>query len=268
MLGKLIKHEFKETSKLMLPLYLVLVVITILGRIVAQSIMNSGNADSSTVMAIFNILSVFIYVVGLIVISIASYIYLIMRFYKNLFSNEGYLMHTLPVTSWQLLISKLVTAFIWFISETILIFLSIFCIFANNYVFEEISKFLNAYGGFDGLTRTFCGMGGVQTVLYFVLFLIISCLSGILLPYVSICIGQLWQKHKVAGSFLSFFGISFLLQLFSSTYTAFSMNSIDASQEVVFLMKTYNLGMLSSAVVAVAAFIGSGLLMKKKVNLD
>ena len=46
------------------------------------------------------------------------------------------------------------------------------------------------------------------------------------------------------------------------------MNSIDASQEVVFLMKTYNLGMLSSAVVAVAAFIGSGLLMKKKVNLD
>ena len=87
MLGKLIKHEFKETSKLMLPLYLVLVVITILGRIVAQSIMSSGNADSSTVMAIFNILSVFIYVVGLIVISIASYIYLIMRFYKNLFSN-------------------------------------------------------------------------------------------------------------------------------------------------------------------------------------
>ena len=132
MLGKLIKHEFKETSKLMLPLYLVLVVITILGRIVAQSIMISGNADSSTIMAIFNILSVFVYVVGLIVISIASYIYLIMRFYKNLFSNEGYLMHTLPVTSWQLLISKLVTAFIWFISETILIFLSIFCIFANN----------------------------------------------------------------------------------------------------------------------------------------
>ena len=141
MLGKLLKHEFKETSKRMLPLYLVLVVITILGRIVAQSIMISGNADSSTIMAIFNILSVFIYVVGLIVISIASYIYLIMRFYKNLFSNEGYLMHTLPVTSWQLLISKLVTAFIWFISETILIFLSIFCIFANNYVFEEISKF-------------------------------------------------------------------------------------------------------------------------------
>lgn len=38
MLGKLMKHEFKTTSKVILPLYLILVVLTIFARIFAQSL--------------------------------------------------------------------------------------------------------------------------------------------------------------------------------------------------------------------------------------
>ena len=41
-------------------------------------------------------------------------IYFAIRFYKNLYTDEGYLMHTLPVKPWMLIVSKLTIGTIWF----------------------------------------------------------------------------------------------------------------------------------------------------------
>ena len=38
---------------------------------------------------------------------------ILQRFYKNLLSGEGYLMHTLPVRPWQHIASKLIAAVVW-----------------------------------------------------------------------------------------------------------------------------------------------------------
>ena len=108
MLGKLMKHEFKTTSKVILPLYLILVVLTIFARIFAQSLFTAENSNIDSIgFGLFGGLSVILYILGLFAVSIASFIYLLVRFYKNLFGDEGYLMHTLPVTSWELLSSCL-----------------------------------------------------------------------------------------------------------------------------------------------------------------
>lgn len=270
MLGKLIKHEFKTTSKMMLPLYLVLVALTIFARITAQTLYkNDGTFPDTFGFEAFSVITVMMYVLGLFAICIAIFIYLVMRFYKNLFSNEGYLMHTLPVTSWQLLISKLAVSFVWQLAEILLIALSIFCIFANSSAFEAIRDLFDAYGGFASFIDFYTGMSVAGFWLYLIVFFVTSLLSGILLPYASICIGQLWQKHKLAGSFLAYFVIIMVMQIISTIFSAFKMVDLAATDTSnYFPITTYNFSMVLNIIGIVVFFLVSGFIMKKKINLD
>lgn len=269
MLGKLLKHEFKTTSKMILPLYVVLAVLTIFARIVAQATFAADETlNDSMGFSIFSSITILMYILGLFAICIATFIYLIMRFYKNLFSAEGYLMHTLPVNSWQLLNSKLIVSFVWSLIEVLLITLSIFCIFANDYVFDRVSDFFAAYGGFAAFIRYAAdlSLGGFWTLI--ISFTLIALLSELLLPYVSICIGQLWQKHKTAGAFLSYFGITFLLQILSSVYSVISIDGYDESYTNFVPVSFYVTSLLFAVITSIIFYLLSGYIMHKKVNLD
>ena len=101
MLGKLLKHEFRAVNRLMIPLHLGLVVITIIGRFYVQFVMNREhvNYDNYTLRmweGLMDVMLVSAYVIALIAIFVITWLYLdILRFRKNLFTDEGYLMHTL-----------------------------------------------------------------------------------------------------------------------------------------------------------------------------
>ncbi len=47
---------------------------------------------------------------------------IVLRFHKNLYSNEGYLMFTLPVKPQMLLASKTIVAFSWIIISFIVFY--------------------------------------------------------------------------------------------------------------------------------------------------
>ena len=270
MLGKLMKHEFKTTSKVILPLYLILVVLTIFARIFAQSLFTAENSNIDSIgFGLFGGLSVILYILGLFAVSIASFIYLLVRFYKNLFGDEGYLMHTLPVTSWELLSSKLLVAFIWNLVESLLIAFSIFCIFANHYVFDAISNYFASFGGFDGMVYYYTGMHTGTFWLSLIAFILVSSFYGLLLPYASICIGQLWQKHRLAGSFLTYFLINILTQIIRTIYVGLTGNddAITHAQNYI-PTATYGFIMVLNLVLSIVFFFLCGYIMKKKVNLE
>lgn len=255
---------------MILPLYLIIAVLTIFARITVQHTLNNNNSFGGSMgIEIFSVLSLMAYILGLFAICVATFIYIVMRFYKNLFSNEGYLMHTLPVTSWQLLISKLITAFCWQLAELILIGFSIFCILACPEFFDAVRGFLDAYGGFAGFIDYTTGMSLGGFWCYAIFFGIFSLLSGILLPYASICIGQLWQKHKLAGAFLAYFIITFVMQIISSIYTGFVITDNASMPDVDFIpISIYNFSTVLGVISVVVFFFLSGYIMKKKINLD
>ena len=65
MLGKLMKHEFKTTSKVILPLYLILVVLPIFASIFAQSLFTAENSNIDSIgFGRFGGLSVILYILG------------------------------------------------------------------------------------------------------------------------------------------------------------------------------------------------------------
>ena len=62
------------------------------------------------IKTILSVISMVGYVVLIISISAITLIIMVQRFYKNLLGDEGYLMFTLPVKTWQNVLNKLIFA--------------------------------------------------------------------------------------------------------------------------------------------------------------
>ena len=204
MLGKLIKHEFKATARLLLPLYLVLLVFTIMDRI-ALSFHFQG------AIGIFTGFVTFAYIVSVIAIIVVSFIIVIFRFYKNLMSDEGYLMFTLPAKSSQLITSKLIVSYAWNLISILAAIVSLLCVFLSP---ERFTMLRSGWSMF--LTDIQKELGSGSTVLIiteFLVMVLLGILNSILMIYASIAIGQLSNGHKLLASFAAYIGISTALQI-------------------------------------------------------
>ena len=96
MLSVLLKHEFRATSRRMLP---ALGVLTLLGLLANLSIrvLMSGRVGSKLLTILLG-LFIAAFFVGITVVWILTLVLMISRFYRNLLKEEGYLMFTLPTT--------------------------------------------------------------------------------------------------------------------------------------------------------------------------
>lgn len=198
MLGKLIKHEFKAVTNVMLLINGCTLLLSLIGCLTFVSPLWEIENDYIPMMAAF---SVIVYYIAIIAISFASGIYLMLRFYKNLYTDEGYLMHTLPVTPRQLILSKGITAFCWLAITAIMICLSVVSI-----MLSACLKFMDSYDlremfqELPHMLKELYGMGTTQYVTLMIIVTIISTASGLLMIYASISLGQLFSKHKIISS--------------------------------------------------------------------
>ncbi len=108
MLGKLFKYEWRSISKLLLPIHGFVLLFALLSRFYFTI---SGGTDAllntdSTIIGTLTMLLIFALVIVISSIAIFTYIYSGYHFYKNVFTDQGYLTNTLPVTPSQLLLSK------------------------------------------------------------------------------------------------------------------------------------------------------------------
>ena len=97
---KLLKYEWKACARTCLPLYGVLILMSLISRIL-YVIPKNASLDFM-LPAIGSMLYMGVMMAAFVVTAVI----LIQRFYKNLLGSEGYLMFTLPVTVSQHLLSK------------------------------------------------------------------------------------------------------------------------------------------------------------------
>ena len=93
MLGKLMKYELRATSRTMLPLLLLTLLLSVFTRM-TSAVVQSGHSKFITVINTLLILAFFLALIGTAVFSV---VLMVMRFRNNLMTDEGYLMFTLPV---------------------------------------------------------------------------------------------------------------------------------------------------------------------------
>lgn len=115
-----------------------------------------------------------------VVLVMGSVIYVIAFFRKNLFKDEGYFMHTLPVAGWQLFAGKLITGTVW-------IFLS-----AAVAVLGYMIGRLNFHIPFLSMLQE-SGLMEQRFIWLFVLLLFVSIPAMLCQFYASLAIGYTWR---------------------------------------------------------------------------
>ena len=113
MLGKLIKYEFKATSKFILMIFgLLLALSTMMSVSLAFNLDDiiAGISQEFQVGGLILGVVAFLIIMLFVVLNVAAicgmFFYAISRFKRNLLGDEGYLMHTLPVKTRDNILSK------------------------------------------------------------------------------------------------------------------------------------------------------------------
>ena len=123
MLGKLLKQEWRSLWKVETLILGILMALTLLaGATFALPIWKSEWVGIQISM----MMVILLYYAGVIGASLGCVLYLGIRFYKSMYTDEGYLTHTLPVTSHQLLLSKILVMAAWNLISTLAILASMF----------------------------------------------------------------------------------------------------------------------------------------------
>lgn len=209
MLRKLLKHEFRATGRIMLPMYLVLLV-TALGSNLAGRGMLDGR---SRVLNIMGVLIVMAFAFAICGVLLMSFVLMIQRFYKNLLQDEGYLMFTLPVSVHQHIWSKLIVSAVWFAATILaIIAASLIVAFQGGFLREMLDAFRYF---FEGLQKLKIGeaLNGTVYLVELVVLLFLSMAAFSLQFYAALAAGHSRANHKMLWSVVWFFGFQFVLQM-------------------------------------------------------
>lgn len=261
MLGKLFKHEMKATAGLLLPLYLVLAVLTVADRIVIYLDIFQG------VLKVIPALITFAYGLSIMAVILITSIYLIVRFYKNLMTDEGYLMFTLPVKSHDLINAKLLVCILWTIISVLVVITSLLFVISGSSVFLELPSLGQAL--LTQLKHTF-GNNTVLLVIEAILFTLLCIMSGTLLIYASIAIGQLFHGHKILGSFAAYIVLTITVQILSVLAAFITLFIIKNISFNIFALPQIILPLiiLFLLILSVVYYLITNYILKRKLNLD
>ena len=272
MLGKLIKHEFRATARLMLPLFLVVILLSCFMRL-TSSILESGSHHSFALRLVSGLFTAG-FVLSTIVALVFAVVLMVSRFYKNLMTDEGYLMFTLPVSIHQLIWSKLIVSTVWFLATILADMLGVLI---ASYQSGMLYDIMTGFGNFFRELAHFYGFNGagfaLEALAILLLSLIVSCLNF----YAPIAVGHSFSGHKILLSVVFYFVFSIAWQIVGLTgmFSGVELLStraplmLDTTEAV---LRTAHYSML--AAIGALAFVGAvmyvitWLMLKKRLNLQ
>lgn len=284
MFWKLLKHELKSQSRILLLLSGIMLGVSVLGGVLVWVLMNQFDpmmASDDFMPVAFMILSMLFLILLIIMLSVYVYavtILLIYRFYKRHFSDEGYLTFTLPVSTHQLLFSSGVCMLIWQIISQIVFFIGYAMIYGAFFVGMGSATGLTAaewnivWESMSELMSEMFLHG--STWLYIPLYIfamITSSLSSIVLPMTSFTIGAtLSKKHKLLvgiGIYVAMNMVITTATSFVSVFSIFSDMAISVSTAMPSMYITLLVTGLMGLAITVGGYFLTHHLMTKKLNL-
>lgn len=283
-MGKYIKYEIKGSYKFILG---ILAIVLIASSIIQFSI--SGNIENQLPMSSSSISGFTAFMIGLSILVIfggflTAFIYIIGSFRKELYEDRGYLTFTLPLTGNQILGGKFIVAILWHVvlgisiaAYNILLAIILFGSYWSDIVIDIFH--LVDYG-----------------VLSFGIVSILSAIMTLILIYFSIALSRVSIRNKKVGSlwfiiflilnalagyfvFKSSTLIPYFLNLDSFKILHFSQLNLDITGsfnsgigDMIIFGNNYQAyinisGILSHVLISVLAFLATGYLIEKKIDL-
>ncbi len=273
MFAKLLKHDFKANAGLLsllagcaLGVGCVAAVILRLLTTYWDSIMSK---DEYILLLIPAFLFLFFAYLAVIFYSAASQYILLFRFYKSRFTDEGYLMFTLPVKTSHIFLSGAVNQLIWSAISIVVVFASLAIAIGlgpawTPEVAEEARWILNDMQSV--FTETLTPGYGLSTILY----MLVAAVYGVVTSLSAVVLGStVAKKHKV----LAIIGILIGISMVTSTITGIIsgiMQILMFTSDAYFSLVMTLTPLISSGVlllITVGGYFLSIHLMKKRLNL-
>ena len=209
MLRKLLKHEFRATGRIMLPLFLIVLGTAVGANLSVRVMMDTSNK----ILNILGGLLVVAFVVAIFGVCVMSMVVMVQRFYKNLLQDEGYVMMTLPVSVHQHIWSKLIVSAVWFALTLIVVCVACLVMAADVEMIHQIAEGLGELLGelYRHLTAYYA-INGTALAVEFLVLCFVGCCAICLQFYASLAMGHSFSSHKMAWSVLWFFVTLFAMQ--------------------------------------------------------
>ena len=243
MFWNLVRYEFKNVNKWYLALYGAVLALSALIGVQANSLKSIDTPDQQMIMLVFLAL-----VFGglIITLSISTLILIIRRFKGSVYDRQGYLTLTLPVSEHQIILSKLLGAFIWSLASSLVFILSIYIIlvltganFLDIFSLEYLFKFY------------------MDSFWLSVISFILSTVAGILCIYLAISIGQLFNEYRTALAVLAYIVIQIVLG-----FVGLNLR-IDTNFNMILTFEIF-----TDLILIAGFYLGTYYILKNKVNLQ
>ena len=243
MFWNLVRYEFKNVNKWYLALYGAVLALSALIGIQARTYNDIPIKESQPILLIFLAL-----VFGglMITLGISTLILIIRRFKGSVYDRKGYLTLTLPVSEHQIILAKLLGAFIWSLISSAVLVLSIYIILV---IIEPNSvNFL----AFKDLFQQYLDSIGLYLISF-----ILSTISGILCIYLAISIGQLFNEYRTALAVLAYIVIQIVLG-----FVGLNLR-IDTNFNMMLTFEIF-----TDLILIAGFYLGTYYILKNKVNLQ
>lgn len=282
MLGKLFKYDMKALSRVLVPLHIAALALAavacicgFIGYSMGEASMGSGSmSNAAELIATAMLVALAFSALGIFSATIATIVVIIHRFYKNLFTDEGYLTLTLPVTANQIMLSKVLAGLAWLLIDALVVLASAFAasLAATGFVNASLDNTLPYWM----LSAAGSGMAGNShewlSVLSGLLGAAIQGVMTLLVAYAAFALGAvLAARHKVAAGIGLYLAISWgiglvgtIVNVLVASGLAFGTTSYNTSAA---MMVTTGLGWAGSLCVAAGCYALCVYLLDRKVNL-
>lgn len=273
MFTKLLKHEWKSNSKLLLTLSAFMLGIALLSGLDLRLIISTANNPEaqSDLMALVMIpagLFLMVAFLALTIYAAAVEFYLLYRFYKSRFTDEGYLTFTLPVKTSHIFLSTALHNFIWMLLSLLVLIASVcIFIFAGVPATDGFATYQEIWNGICEAFQLYSEIIPVENYLYI---LPITLVSGIILPMSCIVVGAVVAKKlKVLAAIGIMYGCSALSSVVGGMITAITAvmweQGIIATEAMEIIMPISTA--ITPVLLAIFGYALSIYLMKNKLNL-
>ena len=251
MLGKLLKHEWKAVWKIPV----LLIGILLAAAMMAGFTFHLPIWDSEWVgLPLSGVMMIITFYVAIIGVSLGITIYFAVRYYKNMFTDEGYLTNTLPVSSHQLLLSKVITMFSWNIISILAVAASFWELFDMG-IWD--SPYMQEFGGF---------------CVSMIVMVFASAFSGTMTIVASVTIGQMVRRHRILGAFGAYFAIGTVMQIISTVilfpYMISTFDNVYVETPFPLMTVMYLIISAVSVIIGVGLYFLSEYLIRKQLELE
>ncbi len=249
-------------------------VIIFLGILAGTGLRAVPHIDDSAGISLLMFASVSLVYVGIFAASIVTIIFITMRFYRNLYTSEGYLTFTLPVKTDLIIHSKVITGTLWMFLCYICMITAIilagsgFVSATNAAADEVVTSFGEMY--------SFMGFQNPGLIAALIITFIITPFATVVNMYFCVSIGQLWQSHKILGTILCVIGLYVFNQILSMgimfgsgfwQLLTLSGEEIDAMIGGIYTKIMLSISIMT-LIESIIFYVVSLIINRKKVNLD